>query len=196
MLLPPILANWWTVIFGFCLTGLFLPRSIQVRLCPRNVSRKDCWCKTLQAGCPSYVQALKRCRSRIIFQLGVLASEGWWEAWQPSSKVTSSYQWSETKLEDPGELGVSKSMECDIFAFSALTLLVGRQEGHPACKKLDVGLLVLMIWLELCTTYSSSSPVVTTTSIICFDKHWLTQVHLEKMAVKTEREMMPLLSPN
>ena len=35
----------------------------------------------------------------------------------------------------PGELGVSKSMECDIFPFSALTLLVGRQEGHPACKK-------------------------------------------------------------
>jgi len=26
-------------------------------------------------------------------------------------------------------------MECDIFPFSALTLLVGRQEGHPACKK-------------------------------------------------------------
>ena len=26
-----------------------------------------------------------------------------------------------------------------------LTLLVGRQEGHPACKKLDVGLLVVMI---------------------------------------------------
>ena len=23
-----------------------------------------------------------------------------------------------------------------VFAFSALTLLVGRQEGHPACKKL------------------------------------------------------------
>ena len=34
-----------------------------------------------------------------------------------------------------GELGVSKSMECDIFPFSALTLLVGRQEEHPACKK-------------------------------------------------------------
>jgi len=27
-------------------------------------------------------------------------------------------------------------MECDIFPFSALTLLVGRQEGHPACKKI------------------------------------------------------------
>jgi len=35
----------------------------------------------------------------------------------------------------PGELGASKSMECDIFPFSDLTLLVGRQEGHPACKK-------------------------------------------------------------
>ena len=45
----------------------------------------------------------------------------------------------------PGELGVSKSMECDIFPFSALTLMVGRQEGDPACKKLDVGLLVVMI---------------------------------------------------
>jgi len=29
--------------------------------------------------------------------------------------------------------------------FSALTLLVGRQERHPGCKKLDVGLLVVMI---------------------------------------------------
>jgi len=26
-----------------------------------------------------------------------------------------------------------------------LTLLVGRQEGHPACKKLGVGLLVVTI---------------------------------------------------
>ena len=34
----------------------------------------------------------------------------------------------------PGELGVSKSTECDIFPFSALTLLLGRQEGHPAGK--------------------------------------------------------------
>jgi len=29
--------------------------------------------------------------------------------------------------------------------FSGLTLLVGRQEGHPACKKLGVSLLVVMI---------------------------------------------------
>jgi len=31
------------------------------------------------------------------------------------------------------------------FPFSALTLLVEQQERHPACKKLDVGLLVVMI---------------------------------------------------
>jgi len=35
-------------------------------------------------------------------------------------------------------------MECDIFP-SVLTLLVGRQEGHPVCKKMDVGFLVVMI---------------------------------------------------
>jgi len=71
------------------------------------------------------------------------------------------------------------------FTFSALTLLVGRQEGHPPCKKLDVGLLVVMIRLELCTTYRSNSPVVTTTStILCFNKHWPTQVHLEKWPLK------------
>ena len=44
----------------------------------------------------------------------------------------------------------------DKFPFSAVTLLVGRQKGHPACEKLDVGLLVVTIWLELCTSYSSS----------------------------------------
>jgi len=32
------------------------------------------------------------------------------------------------------------------FAFSALTLLVGRQEGHPACKKLSGGVLA---WLSV-----------------------------------------------
>jgi len=44
----------------------------------------------------------------------------------------------------PDELGVSKILECDIISFSALTLLVGLQEGHPACKTLGVGLLVIM----------------------------------------------------
>jgi len=38
------------------------------------------------------------------------------------------------------------------FAFSALTLLAGRQEGHPACKKLSGGVLVwLSVWSEVQT---------------------------------------------
>ena len=36
------------------------------------------------------------------------------------------------------------------FSFSALTLLVGRQEGHPACKKLSGGVLVwLSVWSKV-----------------------------------------------
>ena len=38
--------------------------------------------------------------------------------------------------------------------FSALTLLVG---GHPACKTLGVGLLLITFRQVLCTSYSSSS---------------------------------------
>jgi len=38
------------------------------------------------------------------------------------------------------------------IAFSALTLLVGRQEGHPACRKLSGGVLAwLSIWSEVQT---------------------------------------------
>ena len=34
---------------------------------------------------------------------------------------------------------------CVIYAFSALTLLVGQQEGHPACKNGSGGILA---WLS------------------------------------------------
>ena len=38
------------------------------------------------------------------------------------------------------------------IAFSALTLLVGQQEGHPACKKLSGGVLAwLSVWSEVQT---------------------------------------------
>ena len=49
-----------------------------------------------------------------------------------------------------------KSLELRFQPCSALTLLSGQQEGHPACKKLGVGLLMVTISLELCTSYSSS----------------------------------------
>ena len=39
-----------------------------------------------------------------------------------------------------------------VSAFSALTLLVGRQEEHPACKKLSGGVLAwLSVWSEVQT---------------------------------------------
>jgi len=41
---------------------------------------------------------------------------------------------------------------CIICTFSALTLLVGRQEGHPACIKLSGGVLAwLSVWSEVQT---------------------------------------------
>ena len=41
---------------------------------------------------------------------------------------------------------------CSAQTFSALTLLVGRQEGHPACKKLNSGVLAwLSVWSEVQT---------------------------------------------
>jgi len=53
-----------------------------------------------------------------------------------------------------------------ICAFSALTLLVGRQEGHPACKKQSGGVLAwLSVWSEelmpLSLTVSCSSKIQT-----------------------------------
>jgi len=44
-----------------------------------------------------------------------------------------------------------------MYAFSALTLLVGRQEGHPACKKLSDGVLAwLSVWSEVQTCIQPS----------------------------------------
>jgi len=49
-------------------------------------------------------------------------------------------------------LPISLSLCSCLTAFSALTLLVGRQEGHPACKKLSVGALAwLSVWSEVQT---------------------------------------------
>jgi len=59
------------------------------------------------------------------------------------------------------------------FAFGALTLLVGRQEGHPTCKKLSAGVLAwLSVWSEvqrICRlAYAQLMPLPLTVS--CFSK--------------------------
>jgi len=62
-----------------------------------------------------------------------------------------------TQIENSAAKGlISLIRYSSVLPFSALTLLVGRQEGHPVCKKFGVGLMVVTISLELCTTYSSS----------------------------------------
>jgi len=51
----------------------------------------------------------------------------------------------------PGSKAVKRSLLLLLLlckyelAFSALTLLVGQQEGHPACKKLSGGVLAWLI---------------------------------------------------
>jgi len=48
---------------------------------------------------------------------------------------------------DNGKLRSNNYQKLLLFAFSALTLLVGRQEGHPACKKLSGRVLAwLSVW--------------------------------------------------
>ena len=77
-------------------------------------------------------------------------------------------------------------------AFSALTLLVGRQEGHPACKKLSGGVLAwLSVWSEVqtciwpswCHCHSLSLASVKSRLVLPF-WYWLTWVVPEKRAVK------------
>jgi len=47
------------------------------------------------------------------------------------------------------------------LAFSALTLLVGRQEGHPACKKLSGGMLALLSGMRCRLAYSPADATAT-----------------------------------
>ena len=74
------------------------------------------------------------------------------------------------------------------LAFSALTLLVGRQEGHPACKKLSGEVLAWLsvwskvqtcIWPSWCHCYSLSLALVKSRLVLPF---WyrLTRVVPEK----------------
>jgi len=75
------------------------------------------------------------------------------------------------------------------YAFSALTLLVGRQEGHPACKKLSGEVLVwLSVWSEVhivCMVHLMPLHPKTPSSLASFKSRlvllfWLAQVVLEK----------------
>ena len=73
------------------------------------------------------------------------------------------------RFSDTQLIGYAESLPCNCqqcfafsaFAFSALTLLVGRQEGHPACKKLSGGMLA---WLSGMRCRLACSPADATAS--------------------------------
>ena len=72
--------------------------------------------------------------------------------------------------------------------FGALTLLVGRQEGHPACKKLSSEVLAwLSVWSEVQTCIWSSrchchslSPASLKSRLVLPFWYWLTRVVPDK----------------
>jgi len=84
--------------------------------------------------------------------------------------------------------GITGSMYTTMLyiPFSSLTLLVGRQEGHPACKKNSM-LVCCWRWFDWSFARPIAPAVITTSIIVCFNEHRLSQVYLEN-AVKTERE--------
>ena len=68
-----------------------------------------------------------------------------------------------------GNGGIVFSLCLSVYAFSALTLLVGRQEGHPACKKLSGWVLAwLSVWRGANWHMAQLMPLPLTVS--CFSK--------------------------
>jgi len=61
-----------------------------------------------------------------------------------------------------------KALKSTSYAFSALTLLVGRQEGHPACKKLSGARVV--ICLERGADLHTAQLMPLPLTVSCFSK--------------------------
>ena len=68
---------------------------------------------------------------------------------------------------------VSMCVLCSAFsasAFSALTLLVGRQEGHPACKKTEWWGAGVVICLERCADLHTAQLIPLPLAVTCCSK--------------------------
>ena len=77
----------------------------------------------------------------------------------------------------PGQLGVSKSMECDIFPSVLWHCWLGNRKGIRPVK--NWMLVCWWWWFDWSFVRLTAAVVSTTTIILCFKKHRLTQVHLE-----------------
>ena len=56
------------------------------------------------------------------------------------------------------------------YAFSALTLLVGQQEGHPACKKTEQWVAGMVICLERGADLHMAQLMPLSLTVSCFSK--------------------------
>jgi len=71
---------------------------------------------------------------------------------------------------EDGFPGLSVGLTALTFAFSALTLLVGRQEGQPACKKLSDGGAGVVICLERGADFHTAQLMPLPLAVSCFSK--------------------------
>jgi len=80
--------------------------------------------------------------------------------------------WTCLYVSTPPELHVrfSPIFSAYYFAFSALTLLVGRQEGHPACKKTERWGAGMVICLERCADLHMAQQMPLPLTVPCFSK--------------------------
>ena len=99
-------------------------------------------CYNLQARKLNKEDVMDRCKWRKMIK------DVRWSGWV---WVGECFFWYRPTLGSPGQKAVKRLCVCVcvliyIVAFSALTLLVGRQEGHPACKKQSGR---VMAWLSV-----------------------------------------------
>ena len=65
---------------------------------------------------------------------------------------------------------VIMNFSCIVQNFSALMLLVGRQEGHPACKKTEWWRVGMVICLERCADLHMAQLMPLPLTVSCFSK--------------------------
>ena len=112
--------------------------------CSRRVSTHWIWCHYVKSATATFTsQTTRVCATR-------RALTGATFACRPGR--TFSFSTTATSLSVVSQPGVVQLSYVTDVAFSALMLLVGWQEEHPACKKLSGGVLAwLSVWSELQT---------------------------------------------
>jgi len=59
----------------------------------------------------------------------------------------SAKHWENIQFVNKSSFSSTETLKAYVYTFGALMLLVGRQEGHPACKKQSDGVLAwLSVW--------------------------------------------------